>query len=165
MIRRLIEQDAPQVSSVRSFVGKESPGPFGYRQQNCDLWQVRQEFARSGYAAFGAFSSEHLVGVASIAITPAVPNWFGLFGVAVLPEHRGKGLSRKLVTECISYASAAGAEGITLDVYTPNPVAKALYDSLGFEVWGDCPIAYRHDGVPYTEVAMRMFLNRSPAAA
>jgi ribosomal protein S18 acetylase RimI-like enzyme len=71
---------------------------------------------------------DRLVGAASIAPTLLLPNWFSLFAVAVSGEFRRCGLSRPLVTECLAYAGSKNAEGVTLDVNVPNPVAALTHD-------------------------------------
>jgi ribosomal protein S18 acetylase RimI-like enzyme len=63
--------------------------------------------------------------------------------VAVLPEHRGKGVGRELITHLIEAAKARYAV-ISLSVSPDNPALR-LYRRLGFEVVG------RHD----TSLTMR----------
>lgn len=64
----------------------------------------------------------------------------GLYAVATLPGFRRRGFSRALAGRAIAESTAAGAEIITLQVYSDSP-AEALYLKLGFvlefdaEVW------------------------------
>ncbi len=55
--------------------------------------------------------------------------------IAVKPEHRGKGLGRKLIQRLKSEASARNVEKIFLEMREGNP-AEALYRSEGFETIG-----------------------------
>jgi len=66
-----------------------------------------------------------------------------------------------LVTECLAYAGSKNAEGVTLDVNVPNPVAKALYDVLGFEVWNISERAYSYEGIQYDQLSMRKRLGEA----
>ena len=56
--------------------------------------------------------------------------------VVVLPEHRRKGIARKLVTATIDYARRKKADTVMLDVIAGNTPALKLYESLGFENYG-----------------------------
>lgn len=56
-----------------------------------------------------------------------------LDSLAVLPEFRGQGIGRKLVSAFCSRAFAQGHECVGLLVDYENPKAEKLYSSLGFE--------------------------------
>ncbi len=54
-----------------------------------------------------------------------------IYNVAVLPDHRGKGVGKSLVSYvCERFSSLAF---LTLEVRPSNTAAVALYSSLGFE--------------------------------
>lgn len=55
--------------------------------------------------------------------------------IAVKPEHRGRGLGRKLIQRLKADASARNAEYVFLEMREGNP-AEALYRSEGFETIG-----------------------------
>jgi ribosomal protein S18 acetylase RimI-like enzyme len=57
-------------------------------------------------------------------------------GLAVAPDHQGQGLGRRLVEATKEEARRRGARKLTLRVLGPNIVARALYESCGFEVEG-----------------------------
>lgn len=74
--------------------------------------------------------------------------------IAVLAEHRGRGLGRAMLTQLLGEARQAGVHEVFLEVRADNPGAQHLYESLGFE-----PIAvrkryYMPDGVD--AVVMRL---------
>jgi ribosomal protein S18 acetylase RimI-like enzyme len=50
----------------------------------------------------------------------------------VLPEHRGRGYGRQILTDVIDRLIAAGWERIALEVDTSNEIALSLYRSCGF---------------------------------
>jgi ribosomal protein S18 acetylase RimI-like enzyme len=56
----------------------------------------------------------------------------GIYGLGVLPEHRGKGLGRAILVEAIEKLQAAGAARIMLQVEAGNATALNLYTSCGF---------------------------------
>lgn len=55
-----------------------------------------------------------------------------LMRIAVHPEFRGRGLSRKLMDRLSETAREQGAEAVTLEVRTSNRAAIELYKSYGF---------------------------------
>jgi ribosomal-protein-alanine N-acetyltransferase len=80
--------------------------------------------------------------------------------IAVAPEHRGTGLGRVLMLALIDEARRRGAARLFLEVRADNPVARALYVSLGFAEVGVRPRYYRH-GID----AIVMRLDVPPAVA
>ena len=52
--------------------------------------------------------------------------------LAVHPNHRGKGLARKLVENVIEQERKAGKKALRLDVIENNTKAEKLYQKLGF---------------------------------
>ena len=56
-----------------------------------------------------------------------------LTNLAVNKKYQGKGYGRKLLEMGISLCQEAGCEIMTLEVRQSNVVAKALYQSCGFE--------------------------------
>jgi len=59
------------------------------------------------------------------------PRVVRLVDLTVLPEVRGRGLGRRLVSDLCDAADAAGSE-LQLTVHRDNAVACALYEGLGF---------------------------------
>lgn len=55
--------------------------------------------------------------------------------IALLPEHRGRGVGTALLRELIEEADAAG-KPLSIHVEQNNP-ARPLYDRLGFEEAGE----------------------------
>jgi ribosomal protein S18 acetylase RimI-like enzyme len=151
------------VQDLRLEVDNCSIGSPPERQQSVRVEYIDQELRRPLSASFGVFLQDTLVGTSFTAPTPDVPGWYALFSVAVRPNFRGKKLSRGLLQQCVEHAQSAGASGITLVVNVPNPEAKALYDSFGFEVWNTLEHAYVCQDVRYSQLTMRKFLNGQEA--
>jgi ribosomal protein S18 acetylase RimI-like enzyme len=161
LVRRLQLSDAALVHTFRVGNDADSPGTLGclrQREQALSLEQIALELSNQQFATYGAFIDSRLVGTASIAPIPFVPSWFGIFAVGVMPEFRGHKISRILVDRCLVFASSENAEGVTLIVNVPNPAAKSLYESFGFEVWNTAESAYVYEGIQYDELSMRKFI-------
>jgi putative acetyltransferase len=58
------------------------------------------------------------------------------FGMAILPEARGRGGGRALLDAIVEYARAHGAHKVELEVWPGNARAISLYAAAGFEVEG-----------------------------
>jgi GNAT superfamily N-acetyltransferase len=59
--------------------------------------------------------------------------WF-VFYVEIDDRHRGRGLGRETMLAAESWALAHEGRRIALQVFGPNESARAMYDSLGYEV-------------------------------
>lgn len=68
---------------------------------------------------------------------PVSADEFYISRVAVTPDLRGRGLGRRLMSECLAAGRAAGYDRFCLDVSAGNEPAVRLYRSLGFRVEAD----------------------------
>lgn len=59
--------------------------------------------------------------------------YVGLYDIVVDPELRGIGLGRRVITSLMAWGRNEGAHTAYLQVREDNEVARALYESLGFE--------------------------------
>lgn len=75
--------------------------------------------------------------------------------VAVHPDHRKKGLGKKIVSAMIVNAKNSAIEQMTLEVRRSNEAAIALYTNLGFETAGIRPKYYTDNN----EDALIMWIN------
>ncbi|MDA3806031.1 tRNA (adenosine(37)-N6)-threonylcarbamoyltransferase complex transferase subunit TsaD [Clavibacter sp. CT19] len=80
--------------------------------------------------------------------------------IAVAESARGRGIGRALLTRLVAEAHARGAREVLLEVRADNPVAQALYTSLGFEPIAVRPHYYQPDDVD--AVVMRVALGGTP---
>lgn len=83
------------------------------------------------------------------------------FGMAVLPEARGRGGGRALLEAILAHARAHGAHKVELEVWPDNGRAIALYTSAGFQFEGLRRDHYRRrDGTLRSAVVMARLLGR-----
>lgn len=61
----------------------------------------------------------------------SAPCW-RIIDIGLVPELRGEGIGTVLIEEIQASATAAGAEGVALQVARDNPRARVLYLRLGF---------------------------------
>ena len=62
--------------------------------------------------------------------------------VAVHPDYRGRGISRKMLEVLMREACEDGVQAFTLEVRAGNEIAVNLYESLGFRTEGVRPRFY-----------------------
>jgi N-acetylglutamate synthase len=86
----------------------------------------------------GAYASA-MIGDDVVAVGRAVADtgWAGVFGMATVPEARGKGAARSLLAALAGWAAARRADHMYLQVERDNAPALRLYERSGFtEVCG-----------------------------
>ncbi|MEM8724395.1 MAG: GNAT family N-acetyltransferase [Pseudomonadota bacterium] len=79
---------------------------------------------------------------AGFVLTRNAPGEEELLLIAVVPQHRGKGLAQTLIDQLFAAARSRGATRIYLEMRRGNP-AKHLYEKVGFEPIGVRPNYYR----------------------
>ncbi|AWB96952.1 ribosomal-protein-alanine N-acetyltransferase [Agromyces badenianii] len=84
-----------------------------------------------------------LLGYAGL-LAPAGGGQGDIQTIAVAPSTRGIGLGRGLMHALITEARRRHVAELFLEVRADNPIARALYDSLGFEEIGVRRGYYRH---------------------
>jgi ribosomal protein S18 acetylase RimI-like enzyme len=86
------------------------------------------------------------VGDDVVAVGRAVADtgWVGVFGVATLPQARGRGAARAVLAALAGWAGTQGADRLYLQVECDNAPALRLYERAGFA--GVCTYHYRSAG-------------------
>jgi len=82
----------------------------------------------------------------------------GWLGMGVLPEYRGQGVGRALITRTLAWAREIGLQRVQLDVYADNGRARRLYASLGFQQVAVRPRDRVIGGVPMDVIKMTLDL-------
>lgn len=73
----------------------------------------------------------------------------------VRPEHRRRGLARRLVAELLDFAAADGGyRAVYLHTDPAVPGAEAFWRSLGKVVWDERVERGRSDGIVHFEIPM-----------
>lgn len=142
-IRREMLLDAPW-----AFLA--SPG----QDRGSDVEKVRASLERSDAAIAAVREDNRLVAVAGVAREEAIKRRHiaVIWGVYVRPAFRGRGLARAVVEATFGFAgSCDGVASVHLAVSEHAPVARRLYESMGFVQWGYEPDAVRIDGRSFGE--------------
>lgn len=87
---------------------------------------------REGHHFFALREGNDLVGQLWISLTPPGAREAYIYDVVVLEQFRGRGWGREIMRRAESWARAAGAAHIGLNVFGNNTTARRLYQSLGY---------------------------------
>ncbi|MDQ1817143.1 GNAT family N-acetyltransferase [Massilia sp. CCM 9210] len=160
-IRRLAPSDASAFQSLRLASLQECPSAFSSSyEEECDtpLSTIEAHMAPdSGRNRFGAFDGAELVGIVGVGreSAPKLRHKGFVRGMVVAPAWRNKGVGRQLLAHALAFADAMpGLRQVTLTLTAGNAAALALYESMGFRIFGHEPRALCVDGVFYDDVYM-----------
>lgn len=94
------------------------------------------------------FNGSDLIGVSDIVMMEKVESHIGIFGITIAKEWRKKGIGKFLMEKAIDEAKITipGMQIITLGVFGNNPVARQLYEKMGFREYGLLPKGIQHKG-------------------
>jgi len=142
-IRRLTAQDATSYQQLRHEALQREPLAFTdsvaeHHATTLEAIKNRLSAAEDNFV-MGAFIDDQLIGMAGFFRRKGekIRHRGGIWGVYVSEACRGQGVGRKLLAELISRIELLpGIEQVALAVSRQNASAKALYESLGFEVYG-----------------------------
>lgn len=93
-----------------------------------------------------------------ISSSRATMKHIGVLGTGILPEYRGKGIGRKLLSTAIRQAQEKGLTRIELTVNADNLNAIALYRNLGFKDEGVKRNGFFLDGA-YKDILMMAIIS------
>jgi ribosomal protein S18 acetylase RimI-like enzyme len=83
------------------------------------------------------------------------PNSWYVCGVALFPEHRGRGIGTELMATAEAQARERGFDTLSLVAFAENRGAVRLYQRLGYRIVDHAPIV-PHPMIPYTGDALLM---------
>ncbi|HUA85644.1 MAG TPA: GNAT family protein [Bryobacteraceae bacterium] len=169
LIRVLTPADAISFSKLRRERLEQAPRAFAESLAEHDalpLSKIAERLAKStDNFVLGAFTPKaELIGMAGFARNPRLKSRHKgtIWGVYVRPRWRGSGVGRALLSELIKHARAiVGLEQIHLTVSTSQTAARQLYESLGFEVFGQERHALKVEGEYVDENHMVLWFNTS----
>lgn len=163
-IRTLTEEDAAIYRELRLEALQTSPEAFGstYEEGAARPLSATAERLRTpGAFTLGAFADDALVGVVTLVRDAGLKmrHRANIYAMYVTPAARGRGVGRALMEEAIRRARAVpGIEQLHLAVVSNNTTARALYDALGFVVYGREPRALKSGDRYFDEDMMILHL-------
>jgi len=109
------------------------------------------------FMLFG-FKEDLLVSVGHVERLGRRSKHVGEMGISVKRELRGEGIGAEMIRTMLEIAKRISLQMIQLAVFSPNNVAKKLYEKLGFKEVGTVPKKSLFHGELVDEVIMVKFL-------
>ena len=172
-IERLSPEFFNAYREVRLRALREEPHAFqsSYEEEvaRSDAEWTRERLDNPLVAMFCAVEGENVLGTCGCRFEERIKvrHKAMLIAVYVIPEARGRGLARSLSEEALRHAFARDQiDTVQLTVTGGNEPALRLYESLGFESWGEEPAAVRLADRDVSKIHMdlpRARWNPSPA--
>lgn len=150
-VKVLGQEDVAQFREVRLRGLRECPLAFGQSSEEFEVLAdepIIATYLQNSDDRFtlGVFSNNSLLGIGGLLRTPEkkVRHRAAVWGVYVLPDARGAGVARLLMSEVIKRArSLPDLLQVDLKVTSTQKAAEALYRRMGFVPWGTEPRARR----------------------
>ena len=165
LIRRLVPSDAPAFQTLRLAALGDAPTAFSSSYEDeCDTPLATIESNLAQRNLFGAFDGDVLIGMVGVGreSTPKLRHKGYVRAMYVSGEHRGKGAGKKLLEYALRFAASLdGVCQLSLVVTAGNAPAIALYESMGFTIYGTEPCALFADGVFHDNVLMACLLDQA----
>jgi ribosomal protein S18 acetylase RimI-like enzyme len=157
-IRRLAASDAESYQVLRLQALRESPNSFSssYEEERETPPAAMAKFL-TDHVVLGAFAGGDLVGIIGVGRESMRNTRHKGFirAMYVAPAQRGRGIAKRLMSEALAILqSLDGVRQVTLAVTAGNSAALALYESMGFVLFGREPDALLIDGVFYEDIHM-----------
>lgn len=162
MLRSPETKDAAQMIDYLKATAAETQFGLSYPEE-MDFTVADEEDFINTYASdagsimISAFVGDRLIGNASLCCVMQRQKTLhrATFGMAILQEHWGQGLGKKILSELILFAKKAGYEYLELEVAACNTTAVNLYKQMGFTVYGERPRSLKlKNGEYYDEYLM-----------
>ena len=155
MVRRLTEEDSVEYLALRREALEREPYAFGSSPGDDrfgSVEAVRGMLRDPLHLVIGAFTPV-LAGAVGVRREQRAKlrHKAVLWGMYVRADSRRKGFGRRLVEEAIRVAREDGVVQLHLTATERATHARALYESLGFVVWGVEPTGLRVEGQDLAE--------------
>ena len=121
---------------------------------------VVRESVASDVAQFVALDGSRVVGWCDV-----FPAWAetvkhcGTLGMGLLPDYRGRGIGKDLLTACLAKARDNGITRVELEVRADNQRALNLYERMGFVREAVKRRGMRFDGVYFDSIQMSLIFD------
>ncbi|MEH2357243.1 GNAT family N-acetyltransferase [Nostoc sp.] len=151
-VKKLTKYDAENYRQIRLEALDKNPDSFGTTYQEEVIKTIQQFRDRipvdNNNFILGYFEDKNLIGIVAFNQESRIKLWHKAYitSMYVQQEYREKGVGKLLVNKLIERAKAINeVEILLLDIVKNNVLAKALYLSLGFQIYGTEKRAYKYN--------------------
>lgn len=150
IVKKLTKYDAEDYRQIRLEALDKNPDSFGTTYQEEVIKTIEQFRARipvdNNNFILGCFEDKYLIGIVAFNQESRIKLRHKAYisSMYVKQEYRAKGIGKLLLNKLIERAKAINeVEILLLDIVKSNILAKALYLSLGFQIYGTEKRAYK----------------------
>ncbi|MBN3896753.1 MAG: GNAT family N-acetyltransferase [Nostoc sp. NOS(2021)] len=150
IIRKLTKYDAEDYRQIRLEALYKNPDSFGTTYHEEGIKTIEQFRDRipvdNNNFILGCSEDKELIGIVAFQQESRIKLRHKAYisSMYVQQEYRGKGIGKLLLNELIERAKAINeVEILLLDIVKSNFLAKQLYLSLGFQIYGIEKMAYK----------------------
>ena len=150
IVKKLTKYDAEHYRQIRLEALDKNPDSFGTTYQEeviKTIEQFRDRIPVNNNFILGCFEDKNLIAIVAFNQESRIKLRHKAYisSMYVQQEYREKGVGKLLVNELIERAKAINeVEILLLDIVQNNVLAKALYLSLGFQIYGTEKRAYKY---------------------
>jgi RimJ/RimL family protein N-acetyltransferase len=163
IIRPLEPTEAEAYAVLRREMLLDSPWAFSGTPENdigLDTQRMRDQLAGTNYAVIGAFDDTgKLAAACGVSARPQrkMAHRVHIWGVYVTPSCRGRGIGKAVVQAALDIARTwPGINSASLSASVRATTAIALYQTLGFVIWGTEPECISLNGTLIDEVHLTL---------
>lgn len=128
--RKAVNSDAKEIARQNMIYFGDDPGEENEETGNNGILLPEEEEKR-GMTIYIAKKEDSVIGKVNLQMSEGGTG--GIYGLGVLPEHRGKGYGRAVLVQAVEKLKEAKAIEIMLQVAAQNATALNLYKSCGFQ--------------------------------
>lgn len=129
-LRKATNADALEIARQNTIYFGDDPVEENEGAVNSDILLPEEEEKR-GMTIYIAEKDDRIIGKVNLQMSDGGTG--GIYGLGVLPEDRGKGFGRAILTNAVEKLKDVKAAQIMLQVAAENATALSLYKSCGFQ--------------------------------
>lgn len=164
VLRFASEQEAPLLTEYINTLSREdtfitfSGEQLSLESEQKFLKNMAEKIKKGDSFMLFGFNDDLLVSVGHVERLGKRSKHVGEMGISVKQEFRGEGIGAEMIRTMLEIAKRISLQMIQLTVFSPNDVAKRLYDTLGFNEVGKIPKKSLFHGELVDEIIMVKFL-------
>lgn len=152
LIRYLVKDDVKVIRDYFNTLSKEQTficfqgEQISFEDEKKYVESQIEKIAKNQAIKLLAFCKDELIGVCDIVMYDKVESHVGSLGLTIAKEYRGEGIGKLLMKLVLDEAkkNMKQLKIVRLGVFTTNPIAKSLYEKMGFIEYGRLPKGIKH---------------------
>lgn len=162
LIRSLVKDDVAIIRDYMNTLSKEQTfirfqgEQISFEDEKKYVESQLEKIAKNQAIKLLAFCKDRLIGVCDIVMCDKVESHVGGVGLTIAKDYRGEGIGKLLMQLVLEEAkkNIQQLKVARLGVFANNPVAKVLYEKMGFSEYGRLPKGIKHKNKYVDEILL-----------